>query len=109
MPIELEKRPGRKNYYLMGTEFGENVRESTGTADLSQAKVKLALKRKEIFDRHAFGAQATCTFLSAAQSYLEAGKGGREKRFLLQLLYKDYKAEQPQELTGLAGKVLRTI
>src|SRR5262245_47919889 len=109
MSIELQKRPGRDAWYLMGTEFGENIRESTGTADRKQAEVILARKRKEIFERHAYGAQATCTFLAAAQSYLEAGKGGREKRFLLQLLYNDYKAEQPQELTELAGKVLRAI
>src|SRR5215471_5302138 len=105
MPIELQKRPGRDKWYIMGTEFGENVRQSTGTADRKQAEAILAKVRAEIFQRHAFGAQATCTFLAASISYMEAGKGGRDGRHLTRLLYKDYNAEKPQELTELATTV----
>src|SRR5262245_23201961 len=104
--LELQKRPGRDKYYIMGTEFGENVRESTGTADLAKAKVILAKKRAEIFKRHAYGAQATCKFIDAATSYLEAGKGGKNKRHLHNLLYKDKDAT---ELTDFAQKPLSEI
>jgi len=104
MPLKLIQRGD--TWHITGTEFGETVRRSTGTADRKKAQAILAKVRAEIFKRHTYGAQATCTFLNAAKSYLAAGKGGKDPRFLNRLLYKD---RALTELTALAQTVLRDI
>lgn len=104
MSIKLKKRPGRDDWYMLGTHLGVLVRESTKTADLDEAKIILAKKLKEIFDRHTLGPQATVTFGVAATGYLEAGKGGQDKRYIDKLLFDA--ARQPTEFSGM---VLRDI
>jgi hypothetical protein len=58
MALELQKRPKRDMWYIMGTEFGECVRRSTGTADRKQAEAILAKVLAEILQRHPVEAQA---------------------------------------------------
>lgn len=108
MSLKLHQRYGEE-WYVTGTQFGQRIRRSTGTADRAQAEVFLAKLQKDAFEHRAFGPQATVTFLEAARSYLKAGKGGKNPTFLARLLYKDFRQEVPKDHTELALMKLRAI
>jgi integrase len=108
MSLKLQIRSDRQNNYwqIVGSQFGKRVRRCTGTSDRAQAEIILAKLQGQAFEHHAFGPQATVTFIEAARSYLGAGKGGKNPRFLQRLLYKD---KAKTILTNLATTPLRDI
>jgi integrase len=73
MPLKLEQRAGRPNWYLRGTLKGIEVRESCGTDDKSAAEQIRAKREWEILQGSIFGRQATSTVVQAAIAYLESG------------------------------------
>src|SRR5262245_26436656 len=106
MPLKLIKRPGRNDWYVFGTHLGQFFRRSTKTADRAEAEIILAKYQAENFNRRILGPQTVTTFLEAAISFLRAGKGGKNPRFLNRLLYKD---AELTVLTELASMVLSDI
>lgn len=83
MPLKLIKRHGGSNWYIVGTERGLFVDESTKTGDKGTAEALLIKKRNEVLERSVFGARATVTFVQAAVSYME---NGGDARFVKPLL-----------------------
>jgi integrase len=83
MPLKLVTRHGSRNWYIVGTERGCFVDQSTKTDSRDAAEKILIKTRAEILDRSIFGAKATVTFMQAAITYME---NGGEARFINPLL-----------------------
>ncbi len=83
MPLKIEQRHGRPNWYLRGTLRGVRVRESCGTDDKATAEAIKARREWEILQGTVFGVKAAGTFLAGVTVYLESGG---ERRFLQPLI-----------------------
>ena len=84
MPLKLERKAGRPNWYLRGTLRGVRVRESCGTDDKEAAEEIRAKREWEILQGSIYGTKTTSgTFLAGVAIYLEAGG---ERRFLQPLI-----------------------
>lgn len=82
MPIKPYPRPSGI-YHLRGAHLGVRVDRSSGTRSLEHARILAAKEEAEIFERHAYGEKAVCTFAEAASGYI---RGGGEAEFLTPLI-----------------------
>ena len=71
MPLKIEQRAGRANWYLRGTLKGIRVRESCGTDEREIAEALKTRREWEILQGDIFGHKATGTFLAGVAVYLE--------------------------------------
>ena len=77
--LALVRRPKSPFWIVRGTIRGVRVEESTETSDRRLAEEIRARREGQLFEEAVYGRRATCTFATAALSYLEAGGA---KRFL---------------------------
>jgi integrase len=83
MPLKLVKRHGGQNWYIVGTERGVFVDESTRTHSKEAAEKILLKRQNQILDNTIFGERATVTFMQATLAYLD---NGGESRFVQPLV-----------------------
>lgn len=87
MPIQVVTIKGRPNLYLRGTVLGQEVYESTGTADPEIAEAIRIRREAGILKGRVFGQQAVVTFDEAVQSYLKKEpRGAKEREYIDRLM-----------------------
>ncbi|MDO9713179.1 tyrosine-type recombinase/integrase [Paracraurococcus lichenis] len=88
--LRVVTRSGTDKWYLRGNVAGQNVYESTGTADRAAAEAIRIHREKQILDASIFGEKAVVTFAHALDSYLEVKERSAHTKALLKPLLEHF-------------------